>query len=36
MSLFSKMIDKRLAVYQKSLIATHYDEVENMYRQIRG
>ncbi len=36
MSLFSKQIDKRIAAYQQELIATHYREVENMYRQIRG
>ena len=36
MSLFSKRIDKRLAAYQRELIETHYQEVENMYRQIRG
>ena len=36
MSLFSKQIDKRIAAYQRELIETHYREVENMYRQIRG
>lgn len=36
MSLFSKQIDKQLAAYQRELIETHYQEVENMYRQIRG
>lgn len=36
MSLFSKQIDKRIASYQRELIETHYQEVENMYRQIRG
>ena len=36
MSLFSKQIDKRLAAYQRELIETHYQEVENMYRQICG
>ena len=36
MSLFSKMIDRRIAAYQNSLINVHYDEVENMYRQMRG
>ena len=36
MSLFSKQIDKRIAAYQRELIQTHYQEVENMYRQIRG
>ena len=36
MGLFSKQIDKRIASYQRELIETHYQEVENMYRQIRG
>lgn len=36
MSLFSKMIDKRIAAYQTELIQTHYAEVDNMYRQMRG
>jgi sensor histidine kinase regulating citrate/malate metabolism len=36
MSIFSKQMDKRLAAYQRELIETHYAEVENMYKQIRG
>ena len=36
MFLFSRQIDKRIAAYQRELIETHYREVENMYRQIRG
>ena len=36
MSLFSKQIDQRIAAFQRELIETHYQEVENMYRQIRG
>lgn len=36
MSIFSKIIDKRIALYQNSLIQTHYLEVENMYKQVRG
>ena len=36
MSFFSKQIDKSIAAYQRELIETHYREVENMYRQIRG
>ena len=36
MSFFSKQIDKRIAAYQRELIETHYRDVENMYRQIRG
>lgn len=36
MSFFSKQADKRIAAYQRELIETHYQEVENMYKQIRG
>lgn len=36
MGWFSRRIDRQLAVYQRELIDTHYREVENMYRQIRG
>lgn len=36
MGLLSKKIDKRIASYQQELIQTHYAEVENMYKQIRG
>lgn len=36
MSLFSNLIDKRIAAYQRGLMETHYAEVENMYRQMRG
>ena len=36
MSLFSKQIDKRIATYQRELIETHYQEVDNMYRKMRG
>ena len=36
MSFFSKQVDKRIALYQKELIETHYQEVETMYKQIRG
>ncbi len=36
MKLFSKQIDRRIAAYQRELIETHYEEVENMYKQIRG
>ena len=36
MRLFSARIDKRIAHYQQELIETHYREVENMYRQMRG
>ncbi|MCD8069390.1 MAG: GHKL domain-containing protein [Lachnospiraceae bacterium] len=36
MSFWEKQIDKRLDQYQRELIETHYQEVENMYRQMRG
>ena len=36
MGLFSKKIEKQIASYQHELIETHYREVDNMYRQIRG
>lgn len=36
MSFLDKIIDKRIACYQSDLLATHYAEVENMYRQTRG
>ena len=36
MGFFSKNIDKKIASYQQELIETHYREVDNMYRQIRG
>jgi sensor histidine kinase regulating citrate/malate metabolism len=36
MGIISRLIDKRIAAYQNSLVSVHYDEVQNMYRQIRG
>lgn len=36
MKLFDRLLDRRLAAYQRELIEIHYAEVENMYRQIRG
>ena len=36
MGLFTKKIDRQIAEHQKELIETHYREVDNMYRQIRG
>ena len=36
MSFFSKQVDKRIATYQRELVETHYQEVETMYKQIRG
>ena len=32
----SKKADREVAIYQRELIETHYAEVENMYKQIRG
>lgn len=34
--LFGKMIDRRIAEYQSDLITKHCDEVENIYRTMRG
>lgn len=34
--LFGKAIDRRIAAYQNDLITKHCDEVEHMYRQVRG
>lgn len=36
MKLFSRLLDRRLAAYQRELLETHYKEVDNMYRQMRG
>lgn len=36
MSLLSNYINKYLSAYQNELVQTHYEEVENMYRQVRG
>ena len=36
MGFFSKKIEEQIASYQHELIETHYREVDNMYRQIRG
>lgn len=36
MTFFSKRVDRQIALYQRELIETHYREVDNMYRQIRG
>ena len=34
--LFGKTIDRRIAEYQKELIAKHCDEVQNIYQTMRG
>lgn len=36
MLLFKRKENRRIAAYQRELIETHYAEVENMYKQIRG
>ncbi len=36
MRFWDRIIDKRISEYQNDLLATHYAEVENMYRQTRG
>ncbi len=34
--MFNKKIDKQLEIYQRELIDTHYQEVETMYKKMRG
>ena len=36
MSFLSRHIDRQIAAYQRELVETHYQEVETMYRQMRG
>lgn len=36
MGFFSRKLDRQIASYQQDLLETHYREVDNMYRQIRG
>ena len=36
MGLFSRKIDRKIASYQHELLETHYQEVDNMYQQMRG
>ena len=36
MAFFKKKENQRIAAYQQELIETHFAEVENMYKQIRG
>lgn len=33
---FRRLADKKLETYQNELLERHYEEVENMYRQVRG
>jgi len=34
--IFGKMIDRRISAYQNDIVEHHLDEVQNMYRQVRG
>ncbi|MBB3072382.1 sensor histidine kinase regulating citrate/malate metabolism [Paenibacillus baekrokdamisoli] len=34
--LFGRMLDRRISEYQNDLITKHYDEVQNIYKQMRG
>lgn len=34
--IFRRLTDKKLEAYQNELLERHYEEVENMYRQVRG
>lgn len=36
MSIFSKIIDKRVSAFQSDLLTKHYEEVQHIYRQMRG
>lgn len=36
MPLFSRRAKRQIAAYQQELLKTHYAEVDNMYRQMRG
>ena len=35
-ALFGRMIDRRIAEYQNDLITKHCDEVQNIYKTMRG
>ena len=35
-NLLSKKMNRQVETYQQELVQTHYQEVENMYRQMRG
>lgn len=35
-ALFIRLVELRIAAYQNDLMERHYEEVENMYRQMRG
>ena len=36
MGIFTKKIDNQIELYQRELIETHYKEVDNMYKKMRG
>ena len=36
MKILSKLIDKRIQEYQSTLVGTYYDEVDAMYKEMRG
>jgi len=36
MKILSKLIDRQIQEYQSTLAKTHYDEVETMYKEMRG
>lgn len=36
MNFFAGLLDKKIEAYQRELMDTHYKEVDNMYRQMRG
>jgi len=33
---FERLVERRIATYQEDLLNKHFDEVQNMYRQVRG
>lgn len=35
-AVFIRLVDRRISAYQNDLAEKHYEEVENMYRQVRG
>lgn len=35
-TVFVRLVDLRISAYQNDLVEKHYEEVENMYRQMRG
>lgn len=36
MRFFSRKIDNQIELYQRELVETHYKEVNNMYKKMRG